>query len=323
MAIASPTRPGRADVRSGDRWTRPQAAKNWLIRACVRGSVALADRVPARLLLLAARLAGAALHRLSPALRAVAERNLVQAFPGIDARGVSREVFRNAGENLGRTLLLRRRTFRATAHVHIDGATRRVFDETLARGAGVVFVSAHLGPFEWLAAAIAELGLCPAVVVRESYDPALDPIVDRHRTLRGIEVIHRGRPGAAFRIVRALRSGRPVGFLPDLGGRVAAKPVRFLGHESELPLGPELIAVRTGAPILVGTLRPRAEPGHFELRLERLETSEPNLTQRVADALSAAIASSKEHWLWMARALATPDYTRVRVRRAHDRLRSE
>jgi lauroyl/myristoyl acyltransferase len=152
------------------------------------------------------------------------------------------------------------------------------------------------------------------VVVRESYDPRLDPLVDSHRHQRGVEVIHRGRPGAAFRIVRVLRQGRPVGFLSDLGGRVARAPTHFLGWVVDMPIGPTFIAVRTRAPLLVGTLSPAISvsgrppshlplsgPTRYVLTIRQSEASdEPALRQKVAHELGERIRAARHHWLGIA-----------------------
>lgn len=191
---------------------------------------------------------------------------------------------------------------RALDTVFVSDAARSVFAETLAAGRGAVFVSAHVGPFEAIAAAVAELGLRPAIVVRESYDRALDPLVDEHRIRRGIRVIHRGSPGAGMSIMRALRAGQPVGFLPDLGARVLSVEVEFLGERLAFPIGPQVIAARAKVPLLVGTLSARPSSPGYELSIERVQMpGDPvELTHRVARALERRIVAGPEEWLWMA-----------------------
>jgi lauroyl/myristoyl acyltransferase len=141
-------------------------------------------------------------------------------------------------------------------------------------------------------------------VVRESYDARLDPLVDAHRLSRGVEVIHRGRIGAAARILRALRSGKPVGFLPDLGGRVRSGPGILLGQQVQLPVGPQRVATRARCPVLFGALQPRPSKGplpRFQLELSRLdESTERNLGQSICEALTREIAQCPDQWLWMA-----------------------
>lgn len=291
------------DLRTGGQWSATQRAKNALLRALVAGAVKFADRLPERWLLRAGHALGAAASLVLRRPRRRAQNNIALALPAANARALARRAFVSAGENLARSLLLRRQQTRALDWVLVDEHARATLDAALAEGRGAVFVSAHLGAFELLPAAIAELGYQPAVVVRESYDPALDAVVDAHRLARGVQVIHRGRSGAAARIVRALRAGKLVGFLPDLGGRMRSQPAELLGRTVDLPLGALRIAQRAGSPLLVGTLAPGALEGpraRYALHVERMPAADPPLTRRVTDALSRAILALPEQWLWMA-----------------------
>jgi lauroyl/myristoyl acyltransferase len=157
-----------------------------------------------------------------------------------------------------------------------------------------------------IAARVAELGLRPVVVVRESYDPRLDPIVDMHRNRCGVTVVHRGSPGAGARMLRLLKSGRPVGFLVDLPSRVRSLKVPFLGDAAPIPVGPQRLAELTGAPLVVGTLQRTEHPSwgtrpHFDLEIRRVRGSGwEDLTQRVSRELERSILSRPEDWPWMA-----------------------
>lgn len=292
--------------RSGEPWTRTQGFKNDLIALAVRIGFRIADGVPEPWLVRT----GCFLGRLSRfVLRSAYRHALSRALsimPERHARRVARLCFERAGEHLALSLLLRRDGVRASRWVRISAAARDTLDRALSRGHGAVFVSAHLGPFELLAAMIAELGYQPSVVVRESYDPRLDEWVDAHRHLHRIGVIHRGDRGAAARIVRALRAGRPVGFLPDLGGRVPSTMVSFMGRQTEFPVGPQRIAQRIGAPLLVGWLaRNATDRGGppFEIRVVDVDArgDVDDVSQRVALVLERAILdATPEDWLWMA-----------------------
>jgi KDO2-lipid IV(A) lauroyltransferase len=295
------------DRRSGGVWTRRQTAKNWLIACAVRLAFAGADRVPRGLLLSLGRALGRAVRAFSPRMRRLAVENASSILPRAAAVAVAPSSFERAGENLATCALLRRKSMRALDWVAVPQGAHETLVRALGEGRGAVFVSAHLGPFELLAAAISELGFMPAIVVRESYDARLDAWIDAHRRARGIQVIHRGAPGAAMRIVRALRAGRPVGFLPDLGGRVRTIPAEFLGRRLGFPVGPQQIAKRLGSPIVVGALRPLGKGPiptfrKFALSIERVESAGDlsAVTQRVARALECAILGAPEDFLWMA-----------------------
>jgi Kdo2-lipid IVA lauroyltransferase/acyltransferase len=290
-----------SSARAGEVWTTGQRVKNDAIHVVLRVALRCADRTPARWLLALGRALGWITHLTCGSLRDRARENLALALPGRPSAELARASFVRAGENLARCLLLRRPEVHALDFVHVPEDSRAVLTATLAEGRGAVFVSAHLGPFELLAAALAELGLHPAVVVRESYDARLDPLVDRHRVERGVQVIHRGRPGAPLRVLRALRAGSPVGFLPDLGGRVPTQPAELLGLRVDLPVGPQRIAARAGCPVLVGTLAPGSAGPRFELRISRVaDGAEAALGAAIAAELSARIRASAEHWPWMA-----------------------
>ncbi len=301
-------RSAHSDRRSGGTWSHRQAAKNFFIAAAVRAALLIADRLPAPLLLVLGRLAGRAARRLMPTAGRTALARAEGRLPTQEGTRVARACFERAGESLAISALLRRPAVRAAEWVLVSTEGRAVLDRALARGRGAIVVSAHLGPFEMVAARVAELGVRPAIVVRESYDRRLDAWIDAHRRARGVDVIHRGSRHSGLQILRALRAGQPVGMLPDLGGRVPSVAARFLGDTLAFPVGPQLIAKRARCPILIGTLarRHRGSGGSagcpFELLLSELppDGTVATLTQRVADSLDKAILRSPEDWLWMA-----------------------
>lgn len=293
----------RRDLRRGQHWTNWQRRKNTAIYAAVRTLFGVVDRLSPAALLELGRFVGHTAYCFGAALRARAERRLALSCHGRDAQAIARASFIRAGENLALSLLLRREGVRPSRYVSVPDVAARTLCEAVSTGQGVVFVSAHLGPFEMLAARVAEMGLSPAVVVRESYDPRLDPLVDAHRQRHGIQVIHRGKPGAAARVLGALRRSQPLGFLIDLPASVRSVSVPFLGMPSMIPVGPQRLCQRTGAQLLVGTLRRRTggdEP-HFDVRLSKATgRDELQLTQCVTLFLEREILARPDDWLWMA-----------------------
>ena len=298
------------DVRVGGRWTAAQSLKNSVIAGGLHAGIHLADRLPPRWLLAfgqaAGRVAGLTLRRS----RAMAQANLEAAIGPEHARELARQCFISAGENLMLCLLLRRSWISTGELVEVDDASKRTLLDALGEGPGTIMIGAHLGPFEWMAAAVSDLGHRPAVVVRESYDPRLDGLVNEHREQRGVETIPRGNPAAVRRIVRTLREGRPVGFLPDLGGRVEQSPAEICGLATTIAAGPQKLAARMGTPVVFGALQPRPTQGalpKFRLCIRRIRGgSEAEMTQRISNALSDALREHPSQWLWMARRLSLP-----------------
>lgn len=289
------------DVRTGGRWRKGQALKNACIRGLVRVLLGIADVLPAGALIALGRALGRA-ARLSPRLDRVALANVRSSLGATNAETIVAACFANAGEVLSRTLLLRRSGARPSEFVELDAEHTARLEAALRPGRGALVLSAHFGPFEHIAAVVAERGITPAILVRESYDPALDHLVDAHRLRCQVEIVHRGTQPLG--VLAALRRGRPLGLLVDLAGRVATRPVAFLGQpDVEFPVGAATLRARLELPVLLALLVPRSNGG-FRLVFEDLSAEPADLTQRVATRLDAHIREYPEHWLWMARPLA-------------------
>ncbi len=182
-----------------------------------------------------------------------------------------------------------------------DEASRAVLRDALAEGRGVVLPSAHLGPWERLASTLVAAGFPLTAIVRESYDPRFDRVVDATRACGGLPTIPRGAPGAATRIVRTLRSGRVLGIPMDLRTRAESVTVPLLGAPAPTPVGPARIALRTNAPVVVCTVEPNAS-GALAVTCTRLDAkteSPEELTARINEELGRRIRRAPEHWLWM------------------------
>lgn len=289
-------------MRSGASWSRGQRLKNDALHALIRGALATVARLPrgavALLCHALAALAWLVLPRERALCRARLEAGLGHPVP---ARRV-RAAFRGAGAVLADTLALLDPAEPAGRTLALAPAGRDAFREALAEGRGVVFVSAHLGPWERLAAVLAAEGFPVATVARESYDPRLTGLYDRLRAPRGVRSIYRGRPGAATTIARELRAGRAVGFLIDLPSRVPSHPCRLFGADADLPVGAARIALARGAAVLVGTTAPdrtihicRVDPG-APSGATRAD-GERILMERLARELDARIAAGPDAWL--------------------------
>jgi Kdo2-lipid IVA lauroyltransferase/acyltransferase len=312
MARPGALRKGRVSRRAPQRRRQERATllQTWaklLVRSCVRALMALGDRLPAAWLEPIGALFGACAYHALGSLRRQALRHTALALEPARARIVARRCFSNAGRHLALSLLLRRTSTRASELLRVPQDALSTLRAALAEGRGAIVVSAHIGPFELIPAALEELGVATAIVVRESHDPALDSLIDAHRHARCSQVIHRGAAGAASRIVHALAAGKALGLLPDIGASVESRPALLCGRRVLLPVGPQRLALRLRLPMLVCVLQPRARgPGRdsqrFSLSIRRLPTAadEAGATELVASALSESILRAPEHWLWMA-----------------------
>jgi KDO2-lipid IV(A) lauroyltransferase len=301
------------DLREGGFWTPRQRVKNDLLYLVACGGLAVASLLPLRALRFLGRALGRAAHRALGSERRRALANVGRAFPalpGPDRAALVHRSFITLGDALGDGVALLRR--RGGPPIPLAPGSREVLDRAIGEGRGVIFASAHLGPWERVAASLVAAGLPFATVARESYDPRFTRLYERLRGRRGVQVIWRSRAGAGARILRTLRAGGVLGMPMDLRSRVPSCPAPFLGHDAETPVGPARIALRARAAVVVGTVAPDAEgcggPGGRGLVITatRIPTEDlparggaEALTARINDELSARIRALPDAWVWM------------------------
>jgi KDO2-lipid IV(A) lauroyltransferase len=295
----------RADVREGGRWTPLQRVKNDVLWALAFAALGATYWLPSGVLRSLGRAVGVAAHGLAGPARRTALANVERVFPELDAaarRAFVRRCFITLGGLLGETVGLLRT--RRPALPAIAPEARAVIDQARREGRGVVFASAHLGPWEHVAASLVAAGVPLVTLARESYDPRFSRLYERLRGASGVRVVWRGGAGAATRIVRTLRHGGVLGVPMDLRARVASCGVQFLGHDAPTAMGPARIALKAHAAVVVGTAAP-GEGDTIVVTATRIPTEGQGhaaaraLTARINAEISRRILALPHAWLWM------------------------
>ena len=307
------THPNTRDLREGGRWTPLQRAKNDLLWALACAGLFVTARMPAMMLARIGRAIGFGAYAVVGQARRAALDNVARVFPhlGVDERrAFVRRCFSTLGGMLGETTALLG-TGAPPRLLPLTAEALAVVDEARAGGRGVVFASAHLGPWEHVAASLVAAGVPLFAVGRESYDPRFTRLYERLRGGKGVATIWRAEPGAAARILRALRAGAVLGVPMDLASRGPSCAAPFLGHEAPTPSGPARLALATGAAVVVGTAAPATGgDGGFvvtatRVRSDDLRAKRPNdaavreLTTRINAELSKRILAIPHAWVWM------------------------
>src|ERR1043166_3250179 len=177
----------------------------------------------------------------------------------------------------------------------------------LAKGKGVLALSAHLGSFTLLGARLAAGGYPFSVVVKHPSDERFARLINDYRTHLGIETISaKPRREAVRGILKALRKNRIVMVIADefkSGGVM----VEFMGQLSPAPRGPASLALRTGAVTLPMFATRRAdgslvlaigseiEPVHHD----DVEQSVTATTALYTKHLEKAIREYPDQWNWL------------------------
>ena len=269
-----------------DRVAALQRAR-WRIEA---GLLSLFWQVCARLEPHAASAFGQRLvKRIGPRLGKTAhmQRNLRLAFPDLseaERADLLREVWGNAG-----AVLAEYPHFQAICHDDFDGHFEFVekwnLDEYRAGRRHGVFVSAHVGNWEFCAAAAGRQGIPITVIYAPSRNPQIERLLHRRREALGCRLVSLDE--GARPLLRELGEGRSVGLVVDTRDDDGA-PIPFFGHDKLTTLAPARLALRFGCELI-------------PVRIERLGAARFRLTVHEPVRPDAALASDKDQAVQMMR----------------------
>lgn len=283
-----------------------RGARNIAEFLLARFALAVVPRLPRPVVLALARALGTMAYLASRHLRRVGMANLALALPHLSAverRRMLRKSFQNFGLVMLDTFWMARDTQRRIARLV------RFEQDALAalRPGAQVCVTAHLGNWEVLGMAVAQRGYRLVSVAAPIKNRRVDPLFNELRHATGQIVVP--KRGAARVLLQTLRAGDKIALVLDQN----IKPVDggifvdFFGRKAPMSGTAALLALRTGAAIMIGACLP--EPGGtyrvpttIEVDRSGLPDNQEQavavLTQRIADGIAALIARNPEYWLW-------------------------
>lgn len=184
--------------------------------------------------------------------------------------------------------------------VRLDGLEHLV--DAVSRGRGAIILSAHIGNWEMLAAALSDSGVPLSVIGRKPSDPVLADRLERIRQRWGVGILWRER--GARPILRALANGRAVGALVDQATHVKSAQVMFFGRPAWTPVGPARIALRTKAPVIPVYMTHRRDDsnryvGVIEPEIKPDGTTPTSLTAIWTERIEKWVRDAPETWVWM------------------------
>jgi lauroyl/myristoyl acyltransferase len=274
-----------------------------VLRTVIVAASAAGARLPAGTAHGLARVGGTAEWVLRPRKRRRLAENLGHAV-GLPSEAeevkalVRREIVNEARRSADLLWALARpRELLATTVVH----GREHLLDALARGKGVLLVSAHIGG--WEVATALPRALVPVPTTAIVTDDWLAWAVEGVRARAGLGLLY--DTDAIARAASRLRAGEAVLMLGDYGkDSMRAYPVRFLDGVAALPAGAVALARLCGSPIVPFTVLPVA-PRRWRVDVESAldppargggTQAEHALLQELADRWTAQLRAHPEHW---------------------------
>ncbi len=244
-------------------------------------------------------------------LRAVGNRNLALAFPGIspaERRSTLRSMYRGLGWQLAEFCQMPHYTLeQASRFIRYQGLEHYL--EARQRGRGVLLLTGHIGAWELSSFYHSLAGYPISIVIRRLDNPLVDRLVNRIRCLHGNRVLH--KDDFARRLIAAMRAGETVGVLMDTNMTPPQGVfVDFFAHAASTASGVARVALRTGAAVLPVFLAWEATENRYVLEflpaLSLVDTGDDNAdtlanTQLFTTTLERIIRRHPEQWLWVHR----------------------
>lgn len=223
-----------------------------------------------------------------------------------EAEALTREVF----ESMGSTLLEVMRTpwlKRADLEEYVRCEGRENLDKALARGKGVILITAHLGNWELMATWYAIMGYKMDVVVRDMDSPLMARLMEWMRTRHGHAMILKKR--SMRRLLKTLSTNGIAGILLDQNvARVEGLFVDFFGVPACTNKGPAMLAAVSRAAVIPTFIR-REKNRHVitigpEIEVVRSGDRQRDAlenTARFTAVIEEAIRQNPGQWFWVHR----------------------
>jgi KDO2-lipid IV(A) lauroyltransferase len=257
------------------------------------------------------RAAGRLAHKFAGGLRRTGRINLKLAFPELSERERER-MLRASFDNLGRLLGEFSQFPRATPEslrelVEYDQVGLSHLRAAEGQGRGVIFLTAHLGAWEFLSFAWSALEYPISFLVRPIDNPRVEELVEGIRTRYGNTAINKKM--AARQALRVLRDGGTLGILADLNTHPNEGVfVPFFGHLACTTSGVATLALRTDA-LVIPTCAVWDDArqrfffhGDPPVTLVRTGDDKQDIatnTANFAAAIERMIRAYPEQWLWI------------------------
>ncbi|MBP2649454.1 MAG: lpxL 2 [Firmicutes bacterium] len=207
-------------------------------------------------------------------------RGIDQAMQGLDISFPEAKcIMRKSCIHLGQTLMEILYTPALTPknikkYISIEGLDN--LRQAVEAGRGVIAVTAHVGNWEWMPAALFYSGFPTSSIAQPQPNPHYDRVLNEYRRMCGTQIFNRGTTDI-IKAARALKQGNILGMFSDQDAGNKGVMLDFMGREALTPTGAALFADKLDSAIVPIFIFHRQGGGH------RLVIDKPIIYQRTGD----------------------------------------
>ena len=266
--------------------------------------------IPVRVGLAIANTLGSIAYYSLPHYRRITIDNLRSAFGDKKSQKeletIAKKVFQNLGKNAVELVNLPKfNRQRMDRFIRFMNPER--LDKAYEKGRGVIVITAHLGSWELMAAALREYGYQGVTLGRRIYFKKYDDFLNSLRKSRDVTVIYRDE--SPRKMLKTLRQNWIVGIVADQDvDSVDGVFVDFFGRSAYTPSGPVALAKASGAVLMpVFIIRDGFRHTIFlEEPIELRDTGDKEAdliynTQKWSSVIESYIRQYPDQWVWMHR----------------------
>lgn len=268
--------------------------------------------LPYRLAVILGGFFGGIAYYILPKYRNIALENLRLSFSGEksekEIEQIAREVFRNFGRTAMECLNARKLNRENIKNLFVEEDYDPI-KRILSEGKGVIVLASHFGNWEMSSIGAAAFGIDVTILGKRIYYPPFNKFLVSLREDKGVKTFYRDEKNVLRKSLNVLKSNEVLGMAPDQDvDSVDGIFVEFFGRPAYTPIGPVVIAMLSGAPILPTFMIRRGKK--FRLYVEKpiyveksgnKERDILNYTREWSSAVERFIRENSSHWAWMHR----------------------
>jgi KDO2-lipid IV(A) lauroyltransferase len=221
-----------------------------------------------------------------------------------EARRIVSGAYRHFGRSLAEFIRLPLMISHIEEIVSLEGEEHLI--DALGKGKGVIFLSAHIGNWEYGAALLAHRGFQINAIGAEQRDSRITEMIAELRRSAGVKPIGKG-----FDLKTALsclRASEILAVLLDQDAREFGVVSPFLGIPASTPAGPIKLARKFGSPVVPVHVVRNKDGVHLSMTIEPalkgpmgadFGVDVQYAVDKCNEVISSWIRESPDQWLWM------------------------